>query len=194
MERFIIEQGNFTLTSTAGLGLVGTILERYANLKTLDKRLSYHHGIYHSDILKSYIGLLCQGKSDFEAIGNFSEDDFFQQSLGISQLPSIARLRQRMDENSIIYQGNIIQANIDFLSKVKPRLSTISSGHIPIDIDCTLLDNSNSKKEGVCASYKKTYGYMPIAAYFGVEGYCLGFDLRPGNQHSQVGTKDLLKN
>jgi len=34
---------------------------------------------------------------------------------------------------------------------------------------------------------------MPIAAYFGVEGYCLGFDLRPGNQHSQTETKDLLK-
>ena len=80
MERFIIEQGNFTLTSTAGLGIVGTILDKHTNLKNLDKKLSYHHGIYHTDILKSYVGLLCQGKSDFEAIGNHADDDFFQQS------------------------------------------------------------------------------------------------------------------
>jgi len=193
MERFIIEKGNFTLTSTAGLGLVGIALERYTDIKFLDKKLPYHHGILHSDILKTYVGLLCQGKSDFEASSGLKEDLFFQQAMGLSSVPSHARLRQRMDEYAKIYESTINQGYVDFLSKAKPKFSRTSSGHIPLDVDATLLDNSYSKKEGVTASYKRIHGYMPLAGYFGAEGYCLGFELRPGNQHGQTGARAFLK-
>ena len=48
-------------------------------------------------VLRSYLGLLVQGKSDFDAIGNFRGDAFYKQALGIGLLPSSPTLRQRMD-------------------------------------------------------------------------------------------------
>ena len=48
-------------------------------------------------------------------------------------------------------------------------------------------DNSNTSKEGVSRTYKQFDGYAPIAAYLGMEGWCLEVELRPGSQHSQDG-------
>ncbi|MCX7922416.1 MAG: hypothetical protein N3B21_10470 [Clostridia bacterium] len=54
--------------------------------------------IKNSDVTLSYIGLLCQGKSDFEAICEMEEDpDFYMDALNIKRIPSAATLRQRMD-------------------------------------------------------------------------------------------------
>lgn len=47
--------------------------------------------------MKSYIGLLCQGKNDFDAIEPFREDDFFPLALGLRSVPSSPTLRQRLD-------------------------------------------------------------------------------------------------
>jgi hypothetical protein len=49
-----------------------------------------------SDILRGYLGLLVQGKSDFDAIENFRGDAFSKPALGIKLLPSGATLRQHM--------------------------------------------------------------------------------------------------
>ena len=49
------------------------------------------------------------------------------------------------------------------------------------------MDNSNTGKEGVSRTYHNTDGYAPIAAYLGLEGWCLEVELRPGSQHSQQG-------
>jgi len=41
------------------------------------------------------------GKSDFEAVENIRNDDWFQHCMGITQMPSSSRLRQRFDEDAI---------------------------------------------------------------------------------------------
>lgn len=38
------------------------------------------------DILRSYVGLLCLGKSDYQAIAAMREDDYFKQALGIGEV------------------------------------------------------------------------------------------------------------
>lgn len=48
------------------------------------------------DVAHSYIGLLCQGISDFDHIEPFREDDFFPGTLQIHQVPSSSTLRQRL--------------------------------------------------------------------------------------------------
>jgi hypothetical protein len=48
-----------------------------------------------SDVVKSYVGLLTLGKSDFEAIEAFRRDRFFQEALGIGQVPGSVWLRQQ---------------------------------------------------------------------------------------------------
>jgi len=44
-----------------------------------------------------YVGLLCTGKSDFDAIETKREDAFFKCALGIGKVPS--SLRQRFDDH-----------------------------------------------------------------------------------------------
>ncbi|HFD38882.1 MAG TPA: hypothetical protein ENJ31_03405 [Anaerolineae bacterium] len=64
-------------------------------------------GIPHSDVLRSLIGLLCPGKSDFDAVENMRKDRFFATAMGISKVPSGVTLRQRLDG------GNDSLDNID---------------------------------------------------------------------------------
>ena len=52
-------------------------------------------GIGLDDIVRSYVGLLAMGQSDYEAITNRREDDYFRESLGIGRVPSAETLRQR---------------------------------------------------------------------------------------------------
>ena len=56
--------------------------------------------ISHTDIIRSMLGLLCLGKSDYEAISTMRNDDYFKQSLGIKNVPSAERLRQSLDEDA----------------------------------------------------------------------------------------------
>ena len=50
-------------------------------------------------MLKCYTGLLCQGKSDYEAIEPFrAGDEFFPLAFDIKVLPSCETLRQRLDQ------------------------------------------------------------------------------------------------
>jgi hypothetical protein len=86
MPRFQLKESNRHLTSTAGLALIGHCLV-LAQLERLDVRLPKRGKIRMSDLVKSYIGLLTLGKSDFEAIEAFRRDRFFQEALGIGQVP-----------------------------------------------------------------------------------------------------------
>lgn len=98
MRPFIVKQLDYDLTPVAGLALVGHHLNRLAPVfKQLDAAVPVRNGVANSDILRSYLGLLVQGKSDFDAIENFRGDAFFKQALGIQLLPSSPTLRQRMD-------------------------------------------------------------------------------------------------
>ncbi len=90
MPRFELKQSTRHITSYAGLILVGLCLEA-ARLDLLDKQFPVPKGqIPTSDIVKSYIGLLALGKSDFEAIEAFRNDRFFRQALQIGRVPSSA--------------------------------------------------------------------------------------------------------
>ena len=56
------------------------------------------HGIKHSDVIKSYLGLVSAGKNNFEAINTIDSELFFTISIGITDIPSEATLRQRMNQ------------------------------------------------------------------------------------------------
>jgi hypothetical protein len=63
----------------------------------LDAALPARGGVANSDIARSYVGRLMQGKSDFDAIENFRVDMLYKQALGIALLPVSPTLRQRID-------------------------------------------------------------------------------------------------
>jgi len=187
MKRFIIEQSDTEFyTSHSGLALIGLCLNRYASLsKAIDTAIPLRHGIAHSDVLKSYLGQLCLGKSDFEAVEAVREDRYFKEALAIQQVPSSARLRQRLDANASALLPVLYETSIAFLQGAQVPVSPLATGHVALDIDVFPMDNSRTRKEGVSRTYKGHDGYAPIAAYLGQEGWCLACELREGKQHCQ---------
>ena len=189
MRRFIIEQSNEEIYSVhSGLALVGLCLNRFTSLESqIDKALGRCRGISHADVLKSYVGLLCIGKSDYEAITDRMEDDYFKEALGIRRVPSAETLRQRIDFYAEPFRKVIEICAVEMVKKSKAPVSFLRTHHVPLDIDVFPMDNSDTKKEGVCRTYHNYDGYAPIAAYLGLEGWCLEVEFRPGSQHSQKG-------
>lgn len=193
MKRFKIEQSDADIISHGGLALVGQAVQRHTNLtREIDTQVPLRHGISHSDVIKSYLAMLCLGKNDFEAINTIESEFYFMSAMGVADIPSEATLRQRMDNHAKTFLPIVEKASIDFLATIQPALAPLPTGHVPLDADVTPMDNSGSRKEGVSRTYKGCDGYAPMPVYLGQEGYCLEFELREGKQHCQKETPALL--
>jgi hypothetical protein len=189
-----VKQLDYDLTPTAGLALVGHFLKTLAPvLAEVDTALPVRSGVASSDIVRSYMGLLVQGKSDFDAIENLRGDKFFKQSLGIGLLPSSPTLRQRMDVHAVALAGRVPAMIERMLARHAPEYGVLPCGWLPLDIDTFAMDNSGTAKEGVGRTYAGVDGYCPLAAYLGSHGLCLDLVLRPGTQHSAKHTDDDLR-
>ena len=190
MRQFTVKQLEYDLTPVAGLALVGHHLQRLVPvLEQIDQALPVKTGVTNSDIVRSYVGLLVQGKSDFDAIENFRGDAFFKQALGIKLLPSSPTLRQRMDARAsqlFEFTSPLIET---LLTSARPDYGVLPCGWLPLDIDTFAMDNGDTAKEGVGRTYTGVDGYCPLAAYLGTHGFCLELALRPGVQHSALETQ-----
>jgi Transposase DDE domain group 1 len=190
MRQFTVKQLEYDLTPVAGLALVGHHLQRLVPvLEQIDQALPVKAGVTNSDIVRSYVGLLVQGKSDFDAIENFRGDAFFKQALGIKLLPSSPTLRQRMDARAsqlFEFTSPLIET---LLTSARPDYGVLPCGWLPLDIDTFAMDNGDTAKEGVGRTYAGVDGYCPLAAYLGTHGFCLELALRPGVQHSALETQ-----
>src|SRR6195952_865127 len=190
MRPFIVKQLDYDLTPVAGLALVGHHLNRLTPVfKQLDAALPVRNGVANSDILRSYVGLLVQGKSDFDAIENFRGDTFFKHALGIKLLPSSPTLRQRMDaraEDLFDFLPPLIET---LLAGARADYGVLPCGWLPLDVDTFAMDNGDTAKDGVGRTYIGVEGYCPLAAYVGSHGFCLELSLRPGVQHSACETQ-----
>jgi hypothetical protein len=189
MTDFIIKKLPYALTSNAGLALVGQYFKRLGINQRIDPRFPISgKGIANSDILKSYLGLLVQGKNDFDAIEAFRGDAFFSRALGVGAVPSSPTLRQRMDSHAADWFELVGEINFALLSAKYAGKSVdfgaLPCGYMPVDWDTFVMDNSGTKKEDVGRTYQGVDGYTPSATYLGCLGYCLELALRPGVQHS----------
>ena len=95
---------NERLVTPSGLTIVGGMLGKSDFVKRcnripVDKKRSEPQ-IKDGDILLTYIGLLCQGKTEFEAVREMQDDpEYYKYALGIARsIPSAETLRQRMDD------------------------------------------------------------------------------------------------
>jgi len=185
----IVKQLDYDLTPVAGLSLVGHYLRSLGPLwKQLDAVLPVKGGVANSDVLRSYLGLLVQGKSDFDAIENFRGDAFFKQALGIGLLPSSPTLRQRMDAKASALFDVVPRMIETLLLRQRPDYGVLPCGWLALDVDTFAMDNGGTVKEGVGRTYAGVDGYCPLAAYLGQHGWCLELALRPGVQHSACET------
>ena len=192
MPRFELKQSTRHLTSYAGLILIGQCLAA-AGLTLLDKLFPVPKGnISTSDIVKSYLGLLALGMSDFEAVEAFRKDRFFKEALQIDKVPSSAWMRQRMEQLAVDLREETDAFSVHLLKNAKAPI-TAHGGYVCLDFDTFVMDNSGTKKEWVSRTYQGVDGYTPIAAYLGNEGWCLALELRPGSQHSALETHYFLE-
>lgn len=188
MKRLIIEKSKDEFyTSHSGMALIGLCLNRFTSLTarlTAVSRLK-KGAIAHTDVIRSYVGLLCLGKSDFEAVSGFRQDRFFREALGLKEVPSEPTLRQRMEDHAEAFRTIVNFCATEFLRKSQALMSALPMGHVPLDIDVFTMDNSGTKKKGVSRTYQGYDGYAPIAAYLALEGWLLEIEHREGSQHSQ---------
>ena len=193
MTDFVIKQLPYDLSNQAGLALIGKYLKRLNFNALVDPVFPVRSGIANSDILKSYLGLLCLGKNDFDAIEGQRNDAFFTRALDLRAVPSSPTLRQRMDAHASSWFDVVERINaavLGFKIKGKPiAFGRLPCGYMPLDVDTFAMDNSGTAKELVGRTYTGVDGYCPLAAYLGTQGFCLELALRPGTQHSASETE-----
>lgn len=184
------------IVSNGGLAVAGALMKSLKIGKKLNgiKLTGGEPEISNQDVLRSYLGLLLMGRTNYEDIELFRDDGLFRILLDIRKIPSSATLRQRFDAARGAFDESIREFNIELLKRGVVSPVKISSGnYIPVDVDVSPFDNSGSHKEGVSWTYKKHDGYSPNFAYAGLEGYMVNCELRPGNQHCQKGTPEFLR-
>ena len=198
MKKLIIELSDERLITPSGLSLVGQLLGKSrfikkCNTMKVDSKRSQSQ-IKNGDILLSYIGLLCQGKTAYEDIREMSADlDYYELALGITRsIPSAETLRRRMDDIGSSLRKNILDANVEMFHTYNIEPTPISEEFVPVDLDVTPMDNSKTHKEGVSYTYKGFFGYAPMMAYIGAEGFLVNTELREGSQHCQCNTPAFL--
>lgn len=195
-----IQQGNEEINSNGGIVLAGGLISGLENLKKADKVQSgkvKKGQISHSGILRSAVGLLCLGKTDFTDIETRREDVLFRQALELSKVPSEECLRQRLNglaQDETTFTA-VEAANLELLAKATDYgcEKTPYAQYVPLDTDVSTMDNSGSRKENVSWTYQQYDGFAPIFAYLGTNGYMLMNELRPGSQHSQKGTVEFMR-
>jgi len=77
MREFKFSQSSSEITGHSGLALIGQALYRHTRCAQELNQLPLRHGIQHADLIGSYLGLLCVGKNDFEAINTIDSELFY---------------------------------------------------------------------------------------------------------------------
>jgi hypothetical protein len=188
MPRFEVKQSSkLQLTSYSGLALIGQCCQAAQVDLVIDPKVPVSQGMRTSDIVKSLVGLLSLGKSDFEAIEPFRGDRFFKESLGLSKVPGAVWMRQRLDAKAEAIRDLADELSLRLLERTEAPI-TAHRGFVCCDIDTFAMDNSGTRKEEVSRTYQGFDGYTPIAGYLGNEGWNIGLELRPGSRHSACET------
>jgi hypothetical protein len=194
--RLTVEGTDEILTSNSGLAVAGALLKSLKIGRELNKiKVGISEpDISNQDVFRSYIGLLVMGRTNYDDIKLFSDDELFRIMLDIKRIPSSETLRQRFDAARGKFDAAIRSFSVSLLKECPLSSLSIDSGkYLPVDIDVSCFDNSGSKKEGVSWTYKRYDGYAPNFAYAGLEGYMVNCELRPGKQHCQKGTPEFIR-
>lgn len=123
------------------------------------------NGIGLDDLLRSYVGLLATGQSDYEAISNRREDDYFRESLSIGKIPSAETLRQRLDEVAQALRPLCDACSVEFLKKADVVITHLGYRPCSFGLRCFRHGQFQDAKEGVSRIYNGEDGYAPMEAY-----------------------------
>ena len=187
-----IESTTETIESKGGLILAGKIAKK-SGLARIKSALVNHAGA----VIVSLFGLMTEGKSDFESMGEKRGSLFFKEALTLPFVFAKETVRlylERMSADADKIIAQLRESSAKIISQAPLHGLWIEGRHyLPVDIDTAVMDNSKTKKEGVSRTYRKYDGFHPIFAYAGKEGYMLDCEMRPGSQHCQNGTVAFIE-
>ncbi len=113
------------------------------------------------------------------------DPEFYKLTLCLDKITSPETLRQRMDQVNGLWRKLILEGNIQLLTNAKTVFTPcFGLKYVPLDLDVSPFDNSNTKKQGLSRTYEEFDGYAPIFAYLGAEGY-FNLELHNGSDPCQ---------
>jgi hypothetical protein len=191
------------LASNAGLYLIASYLKNKEfrdDIRAASHIVKASGVITDEDIICCWIAMLAPGKPDYGAIEEYRNDKNYKRLIGVQKVPSSSILRQRIealsaDLTSVLrgFNSAIIAGAFDISkgykkddTRYQDAVTIDGQSYAVIDSDVSVLDNSNSKKEGVQWTYKKCDGNAPMFSYIGASGYMLNCELRNGGKHSNA--------
>lgn len=134
---------------------------------------------------------MASGQYNFANVSRFNDNAIVKQAVNLNTLPSKETLRQRFDDIALHNENqSLVDSLIIKQLKMVKDFGNIKTEHleyIPLDIDVSIMEQPNCKKEGLSWTYHEVMGYAPIFGYLGTNGYMLGNELRKGSQHSLPG-------
>ena len=155
MKKIHIEFSDERLITPSGLVFVGQILGKSSFVKKINRapisKDYLQKQIKNGDVLLTYIGMLCQGKPQYEAVREMMDDpDYYKYALDISYaIPSAETLRQRFDMIGDSLRKDIQQANVDMLREMH--------------IEPTALDSGNDASENIGIFMEESYKYNNVS-------------------------------
>ena len=182
----------------AGLALIRE-MARISGLDGVAQKFSQEKQpqITNDELLRALCGLLCQGKTDFDHIKEFKDDDFFQACLDLNRTPSAEILRQRFQKLSLHtrFASKLPECSINLWRSMGMQPEYIQRDEhrwVRMDIDAVIFDNSDTQKEGAEYTYTNEFGFNPLFAHLG-GGWMVNAQLRPGSAHSLAsGTRQFI--
>jgi hypothetical protein len=187
MGKLALEITEEPIIGNAGLAAMGELMRISDIDSTCAKRESPNYQVAEKDILRCLGGLIGIGKVGFDHVRQFKNSDFFATALGIGRVPSEATLRQRFEAMSLDPDTHdaMPMCSVRMLRKLDFKPRHVSVPHfvgVRIDTDSTILDNSDTKKEGIAKGYSGVVGYAPVCSFL-EGGLIVGAKLCPGNHH-----------
>lgn len=148
-------------------------------------------------IIETILYNIASGQYNFANVTRLNDDALIKQAVNLKTLPSQETLRQRFDDIALHNKDQSLTDSliVEQLKLVKDfgKIKTDYFEYIPMDLDVSIMEQPNCKKEGVSWTYHEVKGYAPIFCYLGTNAYMLGNELRNGSQHSIPGTNDFIQ-
>jgi hypothetical protein len=184
---FKLEVTRDTITSHAGLALLGEFCIGLDLLRVIDRRMpepGSGAGYQASEYVFPLVLMLTGGGRSLEDIREIRSDEGLREVLPLGQIPSsdaAGDWLRRMGESSGL--EGLASANRRFL---KRGLKYDGFKEYTLDIDATGIE---SQKEAAAVTYKGYTGYMPIVGNLAENGLIVGDEFREGNE--SPGTRNL---
>lgn len=138
-------------------------------------------GFPDTDFVRLFTLLLATRHSDFESVRELREDSLIKHLMGLKRLPHANTLREYLGR----FEDSHVRALKGMLNLPLAHATLLADpiGLVPVDIDASVFVQHGTQKEGATYAYNGEFGYQPLFAFIGRQGYGMDVTLRPGHHN-----------